>query len=59
MKNTPNGNFNDTPFAPVRKRKLKFYNSFKKKDNIIRNIEIIVGALIAILMIIGIYGLVN
>jgi len=58
MKNTPNSS-NDTPFAPIRKRRFKFHNSFKKKDAIIRYIEITVVVLIAILMIIGIYRLMN
>ena len=59
MKTTPNGNVSDTPFIPTKKKKFKPYSSFKKKNKIIRNIEIIAAGVIVIIVAVGIYNMIN
>jgi hypothetical protein len=59
MKNISNQKFSDTPFVPGQKRKYRYYSSFKKKNNIIRYIEIIGVCIIVIAGIAGIFGLFN
>lgn len=55
MKNTPNYNGNTL----ARKRKYTFHLSFRKKDNIIKYIEIAVAVIIAALVAAGIFGIIN
>ncbi|RYJ45723.1 hypothetical protein [Flavobacterium beibuense] len=55
MKNTPNYNGNTL----ARKKKYNFHLAFKKKDNIIRYIEIAVGAIIAAMVAAGIFGIIK
>ncbi len=40
-----------------KKKKYSHYFSFRKKDTIIRNIEIIVGIIVAAIVAVGVYGL--
>ena len=41
----------------IRNKKYSHYFSFRRKDAIIKNIEFIVGAIIAIIVVAGIYEL--
>lgn len=55
MKTTPNENAVETPFISGKNKRFKPYRTLKRKNNIIRNIEIIAAAAIAVLVIVGIY----
>lgn len=52
-------NASDETQVVDRKEKYKHYAAFRRKNNIIRNIEIIVVCIIAIIAAVGIYGLVK
>ena len=51
----PTSDFNGNTLS--KKKRYSHYLSFKRKDTIIRYIEIIVGAIIAAIVAAGIYGL--
>lgn len=59
MKNTPNSRMNHVQFATAGKKKYVYHFSFSKKDAIIRNIEIIVACIIALIVGVGVYGYFN
>ncbi|RZJ75655.1 MAG: hypothetical protein EOO45_04905 [Flavobacterium sp.] len=57
MKNSiTNDNFTQMQYVPAGKRRFNHHFSFRKKDNIIKNIEIIVACIVAFIVGIGVYN---
>ena len=56
MKNM-NRNFQKLEYVTAGKKRYNYHFSFSKKDNLIRNIEIIVACVIALIAGIGVYNI--
>lgn len=57
MKKNMHYTYGEAQYVATGKKKYSHYFSFAKKDNIIRNIEIIVACVIAFIAGTGVYGM--